>query len=241
MTSSAIAASTNPEISVLQSVVILPENRILLGATHTKFLAPRLVRDGVADSPVLAVYNLDQVPKPASRRRQPRRTPTVLFALEFVRGRGVALGDMFLRYHINAHSYSSEVAVPFFGSPADDIVLLHSVLSPDSQHIASPYTFHFPISTLLRHVGTANNRQPKTRHIQWDDWGATVIRKTYRSFPLPDRNPLSGTRFLPCPSTRKGIHVWDFGRARVMQLQTSDSESVPFVQEVALPTEDVKH
>jgi len=185
------------------------------------------------------MYNLDQVPVPSSSSKRRKPPPAVLFALESVRG--VVLTDVSLRCRSNAHSYSSEVAVPFFGSPADDIVSLHCLLPPDSGHIAlvSDYTLLFPISTLLKHVGTTNNRQPEPRHIQWDDCGA-LLPKTHHSFAAPnwDRNLLSGSRFLSCPDMRKRIQVWDFGRARVIRHRTSDSESVPFVrEEVALPTE----
>lgn len=148
---------------------------------------------------------------------------------------------MSLRCRINGHPYSSEVAVPFFGSPADDIVALRCLLPPDWGHVALvlDLTLIFPISTLLKHVGTTSNRQPEPRHIQWDDWGA-LVHRAHRSFAAPcgNQNILFGSRFLSCRGLGEPIQVWDFGRARVLQLQTPDSESGPFVrEEVALPTE----
>jgi hypothetical protein len=51
-------------------------------------------------------------------------------------------------------------------------------------------------------------------------------------------DPLSNSRFLPRLNTHYSISVWDFGRACVMQLQTSASGPLPFVEkEVALPNE----
>ena len=86
-------------------------------------------------------------------------------------------------------------------------------------------------------MSTTNIRQPETRHIQWDDWGAMTREICYSWLAIPDLNLLSGARFIHRPGTRKCIDVWDFGRARVMQQQTYDLEPVPFVREkAALPT-----
>lgn len=223
---------------VVQSVVFLPENRILLGATHIKDLDRRAVLEGVTDGPVLAVYNLDEVPASGGKRRRP--TPAASFALEF--GRDVTPVAMFLRYCPNVHSYSSEVAVPFFGSPEDHLIALQAtshLSMTDARHIAVVFhhTLLIPIATLLNHVSSAENR--RTRHIQWDGWGTTGTRRVPSSdSPILFRDPLSGSRYLPRRLTQSSISVWDFGRARVGQFQTSDSKSVPFVQkEVALPSE----
>jgi len=182
------------------------------------------------------MYNLDQVPVPSSSSKRRKPPPAVLFALESVRG--LVFTEMFLLYRLNAHSYSSEVAVPFFGSPADDIVSLRTFLSTDlrSNALLTHLTLLIPISTLLKHVGTTNNRQLETRHIQWDDWGV-VTRKLYNSWlEIPDQNLLSGARFLRHPGAFRHIDVWDLGRARVMQQQTYDLEPVRFVLErAALP------
>jgi hypothetical protein len=178
------------------------------------------------------MYNLDQVPIPSLKSTRRKPPPAVLFALECVHG--AVLTDISLLYRINAHSYSSELAVPFFCSPEDDIVSLRysSLLNLR----ISPHTLLFPISTLLKHVVTTNDRQPKTRHIQWDDWGAA---KTSFSYPaIYHQNLLSGTRFLNPPFAHECFDIWDLGCARLMQHRTSDSESVPFVRgEVVLPTE----
>ena len=213
-------------------MVILPENRILLGSTNTKDLASRLIREGVADGPVLAMYNLDQVPVPSLKSTRRKPPPAALFALECVHG--AVLTDIFLFFRTNAHSYSSELAVPFFGSPADDIVSLQYFALLNSR--ISHHTLFFPISTLLKHVATTNDRQPKTRHIRWDDWGAA---KTSCPYPaINHQNLLSGTRCLEPPRAHKRINIWDLGRACLMQRRPSDSESVPFVREgVELPTE----
>lgn len=184
------------------------------------------------------MYNLDEVPASGGKRRRP--TPAASFALEF--GCGVTPVEMYLRYRLNVHSYSSEVAVPFFGSPEDQLIALQTtnqLSSPDSRHIALVlrHTLLIPIATLLNHVSSAENR--RSRHFRWDEWGATGTQRVPDSgFSILSRGPLSGSRFLPRPPTHSSISVWDFGRARIRQLQTSDSVSVPFVQkEVALPSE----
>ena len=178
------------------------------------------------------MYNLDQVPIPSLKSTRRKPPPAVLFAVECVDG--AVLTEISLLYRINAHSYSSELAVPFFGSPADDIVCLRYSSLLKSR--MSRHTLFFPISTLLKHVATTNDRQPKTRRIQWDDWGAV---KTFFSYPaIYHQNLLSGTRFLSPPAAYECFDIWDLGCARLMQHQTSDSESVPFVREkVVLPTE----
>ena len=147
---------------------------------------------------------------------------------------------MSLRYRPNVHSYSSEVAVPFFGSPEDQLIALqmtNELLSPNSLHITlvSSHTLLIPITTLLNHVSSTENG--RTCHIQWDDSGAAGTQRVPDS-GFSTLSPGSGSRFLPRPDTHSSISVWDFGRARVRQLQISDSVSVPFVQkEVALPSE----
>ena len=178
------------------------------------------------------MYNLDQVPVPSLKSTRRKPPPAALFALECVHG--AVLTDISLFSRTNAHSYSSELAIPFFGSPADDIVSLQ-YFSLLNWHI-SRHTLFFPISTLLKHVATTNDRQPKTRYIQWHDWGAA---KTSCSYPaIYHQNLLSGTRCLNPPRAHKRIDIWDFGRARSMQRRSSDSEPVPFVREgVVLPTE----
>jgi hypothetical protein len=222
---------------IVRSVVFLTENRILLGATHLKDLDRRAVLDGIANTPVLVVYNLDEVSFSGRKGRRP--APAVSFALEF--GRDVRPVDMFLRYRLNVHSYSSEVAVPFFSSPADQLIALQTtnhLLPQDLRDIVLVlrHTLLIPIASLLNHVGSAGNG--RTRYIRWDDWGATGTRRVPNWESILSRGPLSGSRFLPRPETHGSISVWDFGRARVRQLPTFDSESVPFVQkEVELPPE----
>ena len=223
---------------VVQSVVFLPENRMLLGATHIKDLDRRALLEGVMDGPVLALYNLDEVP--ASRGKQRRPTPAASFALEF--GRDITPAAMFLRYHPNVHSYSSEVDVPFFGSPEDHLIALQAtnhLSTTDARHTALVFhqTLLIPIATLLDHVSSTEHR--RTRHIQWDGWGSTGTRRVPSSeSPILFRDQLSGSRYLPRQVTESSINVWDFSRARVGQLQTSGSKSVLFVQkEVELPSE----
>jgi len=109
---------TSPTV---RSVVFLPENRILLGATHTKDLARHAALGGVADGPILAVYNLDQVPVPALGSKRLKPAPAVIFFLEL--GRDLISADMFLHHRLYDHS-SPEAAVPFFGSPADQLLVV---------------------------------------------------------------------------------------------------------------------
>lgn len=228
----------------VRSVAILPENRILLASTHASNLARRAIPEGGADDPVLAVYNLDQVQVPPSGRKRVilRRAPAAVFALEL--GRHTIPGEMLLHYRLNIHSYSPDVAVPFFGSHADQLVALQTssyLIQSDSTgfRVALRHILLIPVAKLLCHVGTTEGR--RTRYIQWNDWGAT------ESCRLPDprfsdlfRSAISGSRFIPFPESHNFISVWDFSRARARaaQLRTRVLEPVPCIQkEVALPIE----
>lgn len=216
-------------------MTFLPENRLLLASTNTSGLTQESIPDGIADGPVLALYNLD--PVPVSGRQRGRLLPVAIFAVEL--GRDIVPFEMRLHYRLDIHSYPSEVAVPFFASPADHIVALETKnqLKPlDSPRVIlpAPHVLLIPIARLLHHVGTTENGQ--TRYILWDDWGSTGTRRAPAIWPTNCSNSASGSRFIPCPESVNVIGVLDFSRASVAQLQTSVPESVPCVpKEVAVP------
>ena len=219
----------------VRSVAFLPENRFLVASTNTGGLSRGPIRDGIAGGPVLAMYNLDQ--ELVSGNQRGRYHPIAIFALEL--GRDIIPFDMHLHYHLNNHSYPPGVTVPFFRSPADQIVALESSshLKPlNSRGPGFPlrHILLIPIAKLLYHVSTIEDMG--TRYIQWNDWGATGTRRVPPQWPLCCCNAVSGSRFIPRPESRNFINVWDFSRARVAQLQIRVSDSVPCVErEVALP------
>ncbi|KAI0292393.1 hypothetical protein BC826DRAFT_1018929 [Russula brevipes] len=221
--------------SIVRSVAFLPENHVLLASTHARDLAPRVVPDGSVDGPVLAVYDLDQV---ASMRVRSSPAPAAIFALEL--GYVIPI-DMRLHYRLNSPSYSPEVAVPFFGSPAEQLVALQTssrVYSTCGVRIGPllHQILLIPITRLLCHLRPTRNRQ--TRHIQWNDWGATGTRRAPDpQFSHLARNALSGSRFIPRFESRNSICIWDFSRPRVAPFQILASEYAPRVQrEIGLPT-----
>jgi hypothetical protein len=220
-------------------MVFLPENRILVASTHATELVSVQVPDSIARSPVLAVFNLHAIP--LTEHQQVTQIPVVIFALEL--GRDIIPFDMNLHYRPNTHSYSPEVAVPFFSSPADHILALEA-----TNHLRFPYSRDpviipirqivlIPIAKLLYHVGVAEEKGTCCV-LQWIDWGATGIWRVPAPRPSLCRNAVSGSRFTPHPQSCNILGVWDFSgaQARVAQLQTSVSESIPCARkEVALP------
>lgn len=221
-------------------MVFLPENRILVAYTHATELVCVQVPDSIARGPVLAVFNLHAAP--LTGHQQITQIPLVMFALEL--GRDVVPFDMHLHYRPNTHSYSPEVAVPFFSSPADHLIALETtnhLRTPDSRGLGLilplRHVILIPISKLLYHVGAAE-KKGTCCFVQWDDWGATGICRLPAPRPSLCHNAVSGSRFIPHPQSCSAIGVWDFShtQARVAQPQTSTSESVPRAQkEVALP------
>jgi hypothetical protein len=220
-------------------MAFLPENRILVASTHATELVWAQVPDSIARGPVLAVFDLHATH--LAGHQQVTQIPVVVFALEL--GRDILPFDMHLHYRPNTHSYSPEVAVPFFSSPADHIIALEL-----TNHLRFPYSRDpviipirqivlIPIAKLLYHVGTAE-KKGRCCVLQWNDWAATGICRVPAPSPSLCRNAVSGSRFIPHPQSCNVIGLWDFSRAqaRVAQLQTSVSESVPCAQkEVALP------
>ncbi|KAH9073386.1 hypothetical protein EDB83DRAFT_2541231 [Lactarius deliciosus] len=105
---------------VIQSVTFLPENRLLLATTSLGDRAKDVILGPYGHRPVLEVYDLDRV---SASQHEGVPTPIVVFSLE--------VGDEFdsdpveeLHYYLNIHSYSDEVAVPFFSSPSEQLVAL---------------------------------------------------------------------------------------------------------------------
>lgn len=220
-------------------MAFLPENRILVASTCATDLVCGQVPDSIAGGPVLAVFNLDTTH--LAEHQQVTQIPVVIFALEL--GRDIHPFNMHLHYRPNTHSYSPEVTVPFFSSPADHIIALEL-----TNHLRLPYSRDpvvipirqivlIPIAKLLYHVGTAE-KERTCCVLQWNDWAATGIYRVPAPSPSLCRNAVSGSRFIPHPQPCNVVGLWDFSRAqaRVAQLQTSVSESVPCDRkEVALP------
>jgi hypothetical protein len=221
-------------------MAFLPENRILVASTHATDLGCDQVPDSISRSPVLAVFNLHAIP--LTGHQQVTQIPVVIFALEL--GRDIFPFDMHLHYRPNTHSYSPEVAVPFFSSPADHIIALET-----TNHLRFPYSRDpviiplrqivlIPIAKLLYHVGVVE-KKGTCCVLQWNDWGATGICRVPAPRPSLCRNAVSGSRFIPHPQSSNVIGVWDFSRAQapVAQLEASVLESIPCTRkEVALPT-----
>jgi hypothetical protein len=194
----------------------------------------------MAHGPVLAVFKFH--PIPLTTHQVVTQVPVVIFALEL--GRDIIPINMHLHYRPNTHSYSPEVAVPFLSSPADHIIalettnrLLMATYCRDPVVIPIRQIILIPIAKLLYHVGTAEKKRTCCV-LQWNDWGATGICRVPAPRPSLCGNAVSGSRYIPHPQSCNVIGVWDFSRAqaRVAQLQTSVSESVPCTRkEVALP------
>ena len=225
--------------SDIQSMAFLPENRILVASTRVTELVCGQVPDSIARGPVLAVFNLDATP--LAGHQQATQIPIVIFVLEL--GRDILPFDMHLHYRPNTHSYSPEVAVPFFSSPADHIIALEL-----TNHLRFPYSREpvmipirqivlIPIAKLLYQVGIAE-KEGTCCVLQWNDWAATGICRVPAPSPSLCRNAVSGSRFIPHPQSCNVVGLWDFSRAqaRVAQTQSSVFESVPCDRkEVALP------
>jgi hypothetical protein len=212
-------------------MTFLPENRILVASTHATELSCVQVPDFIARGPVLAVFSLHAIP--LTGHQQVTQIPVAMFALEL--GRDIVPFDMHLHYRPNTHSYSAEVAVPFFSSPADHIIALETtnhLRTPDAPGLVFPlrHVIIIPISKLLYHVGTAE-KKGTCCVVPWNDWGATGICRLPAPLPSHCSNAVSGSRFIPHPQSCNVIGVWDFSSAqvRVSPLHTAVSK------EVALP------
>ena len=218
-------------------MAFLPGNRILVASTRATELVDDQVPDSIARSPVLAVFNLHAIP--LTGHQDVTQIPVVILALEL--GRDIIPVDMHLHYRPNIHSYSPEVNVPFFSSPADHIIALET-----TNHLRFPYSRDLviiplrqivliPIAKLLYHVGAAE-KKGTCSVLPWIDWGATGICRVPAPRPSLCRNAISGSRFIPRPQSSNVIGVWDFSRAQAHVVQTSVPESIPCAQkEVALP------
>jgi hypothetical protein len=182
----------------------------------------------MARGPVLAVFNLHTIP--LTGHQQVTQTPVALFALEL--GRDIIPFDMHLHYRPNTHSYSAEVAVPFFSSLADHIIALETtnhLRTPDAPGLVFPlrHVIIIPISKLLYHVDTVE-KKGTCCVVQWNDWGTTGICRLPAPLPSHCCNAVSGSRFIPHPQSCNVIGVWDFSRAqvRVSPLHTAVSKEV---------------
>jgi len=226
----------------VRSFAFLPENRILLASIHTRDLLRhadlRWVVE-VVDGPALAVYNLDHDVS-ASWPKQRRPIPIAIFALEL--GHDIIPIDMLLHYRLNVHSYSPEVAVPFFGSPADQLVALQTSghLKPSDARglvLQLRHILIIPIAKLLHHIGTTVNN--RTSYISWKDWGPTgTHRVPDPRFSHHFQSALSGPRFIPRPEMHNFVRVWDFSRADIAPHSVHISEPVPCIEiEAKLPAE----
>jgi hypothetical protein len=213
-------------------MAFLPGNRVLVASTHASELVCVQVPDSIARVPVLAVFNLHAIPLTGHQQVQVTQNPVVMFVLEL--GRDIIPYDMNLHYRLNTHSYSAEVAVPFFSSRADHIIALET-----TNHLRTPFDglvlplrhiIIIPIAKLLYHVGTAE-KKGTCCIVQWDDWGAMGISRLPAPPPSLCCNAVSGSRFVPHPQSCIIIGVWDFSRAqaRVSQLHSAATK------EVALP------
>ncbi|KAH8977165.1 hypothetical protein EDB86DRAFT_3093011 [Lactarius hatsudake] len=180
----------------------------------------------------LEVYDLDRV---SASQHEGVPTPIAVFALE--------VGDEFdsdpveeLHYYLNIHSYSDEVAVPFFSSPSEQLVALQTNSIPPQ--IECCPVLLIPMLRLTSHIDGASSDNVLMRYIPWKDWGATGTGWA------PDRlldyflgsRQVSGSRLVP-GRQQNFVDVWDLSHTRVAQLEPACHQGfLPSVKKsVALP------
>ncbi|KAI9433087.1 hypothetical protein BJY52DRAFT_843004 [Lactarius psammicola] len=158
-------------------------------------------------------------------------------------GNGSDSATMTLYFCLDIHSYSDDVAVPFFRSPSDELIALQTKGYWDDITLTmrSRRVLLIPIVSLTSHIDGATADNVPMRYIPWNDWGATgtrwapgrgILRHFHGS------GSLSSSRSIPELWATKFVDVWDFSRARVAQLepQQCDREFLPCVRtQVALP------
>ncbi|KAH9175667.1 hypothetical protein EDB89DRAFT_2135507 [Lactarius sanguifluus] len=181
--------------------------------------------------PVLEVYDLDRV---SASQHEGVPTPIVVFSLE--------VGDEFdsdpveeLHYYLNIHSYSDEVAVPFFSSPSEQLVTLGTHSFPQIE--CCPILL-IPMIRLTSHIDGASSDNVLMRYIPWKDWGATGTgwaADRLLGYFLGSRQ-VSGSR-LVSGRQQNFVDVWDFSHTRGAQLEPACHQGfLPSVKKsVALP------
>ncbi|KAH9020499.1 hypothetical protein EDB85DRAFT_1896146 [Lactarius pseudohatsudake] len=223
----------------LQSVSFLPDNRFLLVTTRAADLrdSEDPILKGLGKSPVLVMYDLDQ-----ASRSQRENDSSLLTVFSLKLGEKSDSYKMALYYRPNIHSYSDDVAVPFFRSPSDQLIALKTSGFCDDIPLPPRRVLLIPIVRLTSHIdgpGPASGNAA-TRYIPWNDWGATSSRWV----PGPSlawrpsfHGSLSGSRFIPGFIGTDFIRVWDFSRAEVAQLepQPCDRKSLPHVKKQVAP------
>jgi hypothetical protein len=241
----------------IQSVSLLLDNRFLLATTRVGDLSKDAILEGVGNCPVLAVYDLDQL---SASQHQGVSSPIVIFSLNFTGDlrfnpydtlvphflrMNLDPGKMELYYRFNIHSYSDEVAVPFFSSPSEQLIGLRTNgFRPQFGDVSDDPGWSrillIPIVKLTSHIDGAAADNVPIRIVPWKDWGASTGWAPDSQLLCWLRGSLqvSSSRIIPGPPIRDFVDVWDFSRARVAQLgpQHCRPENLPCVQtRVALP------
>jgi hypothetical protein len=226
----------------VQSVSFIPENRFLLATTLLGDLANLANAPvGYENYPALALYDLDQASK-----SQHVTSPIAVFSLEHDIEFDPRI--MVLYYCLDIHSYTDEVAVPFFSLPSEQLIALgtHDIrLRVTGNNTTSARMLLIPIVRLTSYIDGAAADNVPLRYIPWNEWGATCTR--WVNGPPAFRllhGPLSGSRLIPGPQSDDFADVWDFSRTRVAQseLGQRDQETLPCVQtQVVLPKQMKGH
>lgn len=244
----------------IRSVSFLPHNCFLLATTRVVDLTKDATLEGIGNCPVLVVYDLSQV---STSQHEGVSSPIAVFSLnvmddlQFVNTLAPYWlqsvfdpGEMELYYRFGIHSYSDEVAVPFFSSSAEQLIALQTNGLRRRCHVEADSPgdtprlcriLLIPISKFMSHIdGAAADNMP-VRYIPWNDWGATgtgwapdphILRC------LRGSHQVSSSRIIPGHKTTGFVDVWDFSRARVAQHepQSYRRNILPCVRtQVALP------
>jgi len=219
----------------IQSVSLLPENRILLATAFADDFAAEAIPNGLGNCPALVMYDLEHAS--TAQQQGIAATPIAVFALEL--GHYIIPTYLALHYCHSIHPYSREAAVPFFSAPAHHLIALHAngmLGASDDRRIALGQVLLIPMVKLMSQIGGTAADTP-TRYIPWNNWGSIGTRR------VPDpisqgyfQNALSGSRFIPRPHTGDLVDIWDFSLSGVA-LEGCDRESLPCVQkQLALPS-----
>jgi hypothetical protein len=198
-------------------VSFLPENRFLLATNLLSDLSKDAIPGKHGYFPVLVVYDLDQA---STSQHDDISSPIAIFSLE---GQVRVASQMILYYPSNIHSYSDEVAVPFFRSPSDELIALQTDDTWDSDDGTLTHILLIPIVRLTSYIAGAAAGDVPMCYIPWSEWGAIGTRWTTGPYELSlFRGSLSGSRFIPNPKQPRkfvNVGVWDFSRARVRVAQ----------------------
>ena len=192
---------------------ILPENLLLVATSRLSDLSKDTILGERGYFPVLAVYDLDQA---STSQEDGVISPIAAFSLDV--GDEFDLSQMALYYRPNIHSYSEEVAVPFFTSPSDELIALQTNGVWNNGTLTD--ILLIPMVRLTSHIARAAAGDVSMRYVPWSDWGASGTRWVDGPYELsPFRGSLSGSRFIPDPKPPKFVDIWDFSRACVAQLE----------------------